>query len=213
MSLVVPDRKIAVIIGYSGHAFVLADAAIKLGINLKYYSETAVKNNNPFQLEYLGFDGNRNFSGYGKKYLFMIGIGDNVVRMNIAQRLLSIGEQLTSVIHPSANIASKVSVGNGVFISGNATINPLSIINDYAIINTGSIIEHECRIGTSVHIGPGAVLAGNVNVGNMSFIGANAVIKQGISIGVNVVVGAGAVVLNDIPDNTIVVGNPAKTIK
>ncbi|MDO8993026.1 NeuD/PglB/VioB family sugar acetyltransferase [Daejeonella sp.] len=208
-----PDRKIAVIIGYSGHAFVLADAAIKSGINLKYYSETTRKNNNPFQLEYLGFDGNSNFPGYGKKYLFMIGIGDNVVRMNIAQRLLSIGEQLTSIIHPSANIAYKVSVGNGVFISGNATINPLSIINDYAIINTGSIIEHECHIGTSVHIGPGAVLAGNVNVGNMSFIGANAVIKQGISIGANVVVGAGAVVLNNIPDNAIVVGNPAKTIK
>lgn len=44
-------------------------------------------------------------------------------------------------------------------------------------------------------------------------IGANAVVIGSIKIGNNVVKGAGAFIVKDIPDNFIVVGNPAKIIK
>jgi acetyltransferase-like isoleucine patch superfamily enzyme len=44
-------------------------------------------------------------------------------------------------------------------------------------------------------------------------IGSNATILCGISIGENALVGAGAVVTRDVPANTVVAGNPAKTIK
>jgi len=50
-------------------------------------------------------------------------------------------------------------------------------------------------------------------IGRYSWIGAGAIVIQGIKIGENVTIGAGSVVINDIPDNTIVVGNPAKIIK
>jgi acetyltransferase-like isoleucine patch superfamily enzyme len=55
-----------------------------------------------------------------------------------------------------------------------------------------------------------AILAGNVLVGENSFIGSNSVIKQGTKIGENVIIGAGSVVLNDVPDNAIAYGNPAR---
>lgn len=44
-------------------------------------------------------------------------------------------------------------------------------------------------------------------------IGSNATILCGITIGENALVGAGAVVTKDVPDNTVVAGNPAKIIK
>lgn len=44
-------------------------------------------------------------------------------------------------------------------------------------------------------------------------IGANATIICGVTIGKNAMVGAGAVVTKDVPDNAIVVGNPAKFLK
>jgi len=44
-------------------------------------------------------------------------------------------------------------------------------------------------------------------------IGSNATILCGIRVGENAIVGAGAVVTNDVPDNTVVVGNPAKILK
>lgn len=45
------------------------------------------------------------------------------------------------------------------------------------------------------------------------FIGCNSIILPGVKIGSNVVIGAGSVVTKDIPDNSVVAGNPAKVIE
>lgn len=50
-------------------------------------------------------------------------------------------------------------------------------------------------------------------IGNNVSVGANAVIIGNIHIGNNVIIGAGAVVVSDVPDNCVVVGNPAKIIR
>lgn len=50
-------------------------------------------------------------------------------------------------------------------------------------------------------------------IGDNVTLGANVCIIGGVHIGNNVVVGAGSIVVKDIPDNCIVVGNPAKVIK
>ena len=50
-------------------------------------------------------------------------------------------------------------------------------------------------------------------VGNDVYIGNNVIILPGVTIGSNVVIGAGAVVTKDIPDNSLVVGVPARVIK
>jgi len=45
------------------------------------------------------------------------------------------------------------------------------------------------------------------------FIGVNAIILRNVTIGDNSVVGAGAVVPDDIPENSVVLGNPARVVK
>ncbi|ABS40490.1 sugar O-acetyltransferase [Clostridium botulinum] len=52
-----------------------------------------------------------------------------------------------------------------------------------------------------------------VVIGDNVWIGGNSVIVPGVTIGNNVVVAAGSIVVNDIPDNVVVAGNPAKIIK
>jgi acetyltransferase-like isoleucine patch superfamily enzyme len=52
-----------------------------------------------------------------------------------------------------------------------------------------------------------------IHIKKNAWIGANATILQGVTIGENSVVAAGAVVSNDVPDNTIVGGIPAKIIR
>ena len=53
----------------------------------------------------------------------------------------------------------------------------------------------------------------DVHIGKNVWVGAGAIILPGITIGDNSVVGAGAIVTKDVPENVVVVGNPARIIK
>ena len=205
-------NKEVVLVGFSGHGFVVADAAIAANMNLGYYTDKKQITKNPFDLAYLGFEDDLDFAFWNKEYDYILGIGDNLIRRKTADLLISKGVDLLNVIHPSASISAKVQFGIGNFISRNVSVNALVEIGDICILNTGCIIEHECIIGNGVHIAPGAVLAGNVEIGDNTFVGANSVIKQGVRIGVNVIIGAGSVILKDIADNRKIVGNPGKEI-
>tara|TARA_B100000963_G_scaffold357680_1_gene380461 strand:+ start:187 stop:804 length:618 start_codon:yes stop_codon:yes gene_type:complete len=199
-----------VIIGYSGHSCVVLDAAKKAGLQVSSYTEKKEHILNPFELEYLGFEGDKNFKGWDKEYEFILGIGDNKIRESVTELIIKKDEKLRSVIHPSASIGLLVDIGGGTFVASSVVINPLVEIGMSAIINTGAIVEHECQIGDFTHVAPGAVLAGNVKVGKRSFIGANAVIKEGVEIGSKVIIGAGAVVLENVESESKVVGNPSR---
>lgn len=52
-----------------------------------------------------------------------------------------------------------------------------------------------------------------INVGDNVYIGNNVIILPGVTIGSNVIIGAGAIVTKSIPDNSVVVGVPARVIK
>lgn len=203
---------IALLVGYSGHAFVVLEAAMLMGLNITGYLEQKPVASNPFNLKHVGFEGDKNFD-WTSTVKFVLGFGENTLRFRIGELIKSKNKELVNIIHPTAVLSYSFNMGQGNFIAANVTVNALASIGDYCILNTGAIVEHECTIGDAVHIGPGAVLAGNVKVGARSFIGANAVIKQGVTIGNNVIVGAGSTVINNIPDNQVWVGNPAKLLK
>lgn len=204
--------KPVVLVGYSGHGYVVGDAAIMSGLKLKYYCDQNKRDKNPYDLDYLGFEGSNEFEGWSSDFEYILGIGDNLIRRKSGELIVSHNLRVLNVIHPSSIISSNISIGDGNFISGNVTVKAMTSIENFCIINTGCIIEHDCIIKNGAHIAPGAVLAGGVNVGENTFIGANAVVRQGVKIGNDVVIGAGAVILNDIPSNSIYVGNPSRKI-
>lgn len=197
-----------IIIGYSGHAYVVCDILQKSKKIILGYCEQFEKEYNPFNLKYLGREDQLN--NIDSKVF--IAIGDNNIRQQVSQKL-DASITYCNAFHPSSILSSNIFISSGVLIGANVVINPLVKIGKHSIINTAAVIEHECKIGDFVHVAPGAVLAGNVHVGDRSFIGAGAVIKQGITIGNDVIIGAGTVVIKDVPDNVTVVGNPGRIIK
>jgi len=208
----VQDKNPIAIIGYSGHSFVVLEAAELMGLNIEYYCEKDYLLYNPFDISYLGDEGRNDFN-WESVNEFVLGIGDNKIRQKVADLIIQKKKELLNIIHPTSVISNYAAIGIGNFIGANVTITSFAQIGNNCILNTGCIVEHECVIEDGVHIAPGAVLAGNVSVGEISFVGANSVIKQGVKIGKEVIIGAGSVILKDIPDHEIWVGNPAKKIK
>ena len=95
---------------------------------------------------------------------FIIGIGNNFTRENIAQKY-----KLTyyTAIHPSSTIGIGVQLGEGTVVMANSCINPSAKIGKHCIVNTGAIVEHDNVLEDYVHISPNAVLAGTVKVRQM----------------------------------------------
>jgi sugar O-acyltransferase (sialic acid O-acetyltransferase NeuD family) len=96
--------------------------------------------------------------------------------------------------HPSATVARGTVVAPGSQIMAGAVLQVGTEIGENSLVNTRASIDHHCRIGAHVHVGPGAVLCGQVEIGAGVHVGAGAVLLPGISVGEGAVIAAGAVV-------------------
>jgi len=143
----------------------------------------------------------------------IVAVGDNKTRAIHFEKLRGMGLEMVNAIHPTASIALSVKVGSGVTIAMGAIMSTGGRIGNNAIINTGAIIDHEDEIEDHVQIGPGCSIAGRVTIKKGAFIGIGSVVREYLTIGENTIIGAGSVVLEDIPDNVVAVGAPAKVVK
>jgi len=98
-----------------------------------------------------------------------------------------------------------------------ATIDRGSMSN--TVIGKNTYLDNQIHIAHNVKIGENSIIAGQVGIAGSSVIGNNVKIggQAGISghlkIGNNVEIGGGSGVIKSIPDNTKVMGYPAKNIK
>ena len=143
----------------------------------------------------------------------MVAIGDNQVRARIFQSLDALGFSLIGAIHPTAVIGRYVEIGRGVVIMAQAVVNVNARLGDNVVINSAATVDHDNVLMNHCHIWPGAHLAGNVTVGEYSYVGTGASVIPGITIGRNTLVGAGAAVIEDLPDNVVAYGVPARVRK
>ena len=131
-------------------------------------------------------------------------------RFNQCRKL---GLKPINIIHPSAMVASSVSIGEGVFIGRGVIIELGTKIGDNCSIHRGSIIGEDCVLEESVFFTAGVNLAALVTIGKNTMLGTGAIVLAKCHIGRDSIVGAGAVVIEDVPDSVTVVGVPAKIIK
>ena len=192
--------------GASGHAKVIIEILENSGVLIK-----GLFDDNDKIKELLGYKCSCYINDLLVEDKIIISIGDNKIRKEISEKLKK--EEYGIAIDNTSSISKRSKIGVGTVIMPGARINSSTIIGKHNIINTNATIDHDCRLGDYIHISPGASIAGNVLIDEGSHIGIGAKIIPNVNIGKWCIIGAGTIVLRDIPDFSVVVGNPGKIIK
>lgn len=115
-------------------------------------------------------------------------------------------------IHPSAQIYTEHTIGDGSIICPNAVITSNVKIGNHVLINVNSTIGHDTEIGNFCTINPNTSVAGNCKIQDSVFIGSGASIKEKLTIVDNTIVGMGAVVVKDILKSGTYIGVPSREL-
>lgn len=142
---------------------------------------------------------------------------ENKKKLELLKGLLGhIGDDKVIINQPfRCDYGKQISIGKRFFANFNFTIldeAPVTIGDD-CFVGPNVSIYTACHSTDPVERNTRQEWAKPVTIGNNVWIGGSVTILPGVSIGDNVSIGAGSVVVNDIPSNTIAVGNPCKVIK
>lgn len=210
-------NKRIILIGAGGHCASVLDSLItsydynSIGIVDKEYTKESEKE--LLGVPIIGSDEDlpRLFeSGYTEAFITVGSIGDTGIRRLLYNKVKEIGFHIPNILDKTCIVSHWCTLCEGIYVGKNAVINTNAKINNMAIINTSSTVEHDCNIGEFVHVSPGSVICGGVVINRDTHIGAGSVIRQGIHIGASSIIGLSSVVVRDIPNEVTAFGNPCR---
>lgn len=139
--------------------------------------------------------------------------GEPFVRKLLFDKLKERHVRLATLVDPSAVISDTAQLGEGVIVTTHCSVASSAIVGENVAINVKSIVGHDIKVGPHAVISSLVNLGGACTVGESSYIGMGAQIKEGLAIGRDAIVGMGSIVHQDVPDNMIALGNPARVMR
>jgi len=152
-------KKKYLLLGSGGHARVLADLAGKLNATIEHV-----------------FADDRAYEvAFEPDLPLIIAIGNNIIRKRIVE---SIKHEMPVLIHPSAQIAADVELGEGTVILANAVIQAGARIGKHCLINANVVIDHGGQVGDFVNIYPNVYIGGAASISNETTIEPGTIIPR-----------------------------------
>jgi sugar O-acyltransferase (sialic acid O-acetyltransferase NeuD family) len=201
-----------ILLGAGGHSSSVASVAISAGFRIRAFVDPLRQIEN-----HLGFPFFNSITqiDHFDSYSFAMAVGDNSKRQEIYEGAVEEFGSLHFPIlaHQSSVISSFSKVAEGTVIMPHSIVGANSVVGKFCILNTRSSLDHDCLMQDFSSLAPGAITSGLVTIGTRSAVSLGAVIKQRVTIGNDTVIGANSYVNQDIENNCIAYGTPAKKIR
>jgi sugar O-acyltransferase (sialic acid O-acetyltransferase NeuD family) len=152
----------------------------------------------------------RNFEGRG--LWFFCAIGDNAARARMARLAEGFGWRPTTLVHPSAIVASNAEIGPGSYIGPASVISVNAKVGAHVIIDMHVSVGHDAVLSDFCEVFPGARVSGGCRVGEFALVGSNATLLPGTLVADRAVVGANSVAQGCVQPDTTILGVPARII-
>ena len=159
----------------------------------------------------------RDASEFIKKGLYFINtiyrIDGQQERIKLLESLKIQDSSLATFIHPMAYVAPNVKLGAGTVIMPNVSVSSGTIFGKCCLVMVGATIGHNNKIGNYCHFAAQCCTGAYLTISDGVHIGLNATIRENLEIGKHSALGMGSVLLENIGENEIWAGNPAKFIR
>lgn len=144
--------------------------------------------------------------------LYLLGFGDNDVRMELDRRFGAESKRPFAVIHPAASVSPRAEIGEGAYVAAFAFVGPRCKIGRQVIVNVGASIGHNAVLGEFAQVCPGARVSSFARIGRGAFLASNAVVPPNGIVEDGGRVAANSFAARRVPEGRLVAGVPAKEV-
>lgn len=147
---------------------------------------------------------------------FLLTMGDNKIRTQLSDKIISFGGNVPTLIHPMAVISRFSEISPvGVYISPFTYVQADSIIGRNTVLLSHVNISHTTTIGNSCFIAGGVTIGAYTTVDDFVFVGQGALSISGkvSHIGRDAYIGARCLVTHDVPEGVVFSGTPGRVLR
>lgn len=147
------------------------------------------------------------------RFYVCLGYKHLATKAAIVARLVELGREVPSFVHPTSWVHPSVKLGHGAFLYPGVNIDRHSEVGDATWLSNGTIIAHDSVVGAGCWFGASVTLCGKVRVGSRTFLGSGSVVSNDVTVGDDVVVGLSTAVTKPVADGASVIGNPMRVLE
>ena len=121
----------------------------------------------------------------------IVAIGNNALRESLVTRLLALGFELATIIHPKAIVSPSAVMGQGCAVMAGAIVGTEAQLGMGVIANCGSVVDHHAQVHDFGHLGVNACMAGGAILGRKAWMQAGSALGYGVQVPAGTVLAPG----------------------
>jgi len=143
----------------------------------------------------------------------IMALGAPRTKLSVAQLLMERGARFLTLIHPTAYVGQRVTLGEGVVLCPMAGISCDVSIGDFVALNGYATLGHDVTVGEGCTLSAHIDVTGCAQLGRGVFLGSHATVLPGVQVGDFATVGVGSAVIKRVKPGQTVIGVPAKALR